>query len=145
MESLSISAMEMSDYEPVMQLWSVTPGIGLSSADSRDKIALYLERNPGFSLVARQDGEIVAALLCGHDGRRGFIHHLAVREKHRKKGLGKEMVRRCLRKLRDAGLEKCHIFILADNADGYGFWSRLGWSLRDEVRVLSNDTAGGCC
>lgn len=148
MEGPAISEMELQDYEPVMKLWAKTPGIGLSGADQKEKIAAYLERNPGFSLVARQGGVIIGAVLCGHDGRRGFIHHLAVDERHRRRSLGREMVRRCMQKLRDAGLEKCHVFLLVDNSEGRKFWTGIGWTARDEIQVLSSGTEGGwggCC
>ena len=78
----------MTDYTPVIALWELSDGVGLSSADSPEAIQFYLERNPGMSFVAKQDGMVVGAVLSGHDGRRGYIHHLAVHPDYRRQGIG---------------------------------------------------------
>ena len=81
--TVSIREMTIDDYDEVFALWQVSEGVGLSTADERDEIAIYLHRNPGTSFVALDGGQLVAAVLCGHDGRRGYIHHLAVKKSHR--------------------------------------------------------------
>lgn len=68
----------MADYDEAWALWKRTEGIGLSQADEPRNIASFLARNPGLSFVAEEEGKIVGAVLCGSDGRRGFLHHLAV-------------------------------------------------------------------
>jgi hypothetical protein len=74
----------LADYDTVLALWRSCEGIGLSDSDTREAIATYLARNPGLSLVATDaDGVIVGAVLGGHDGRRGYLHHLAVAPAHR--------------------------------------------------------------
>ena len=74
--SIIFSQFTIDLYEEVIFLWNQCDGIGLSDADSRGSIKAYLERNPGMSFVASENGNIVGAILCGHDGRRGYIHHL---------------------------------------------------------------------
>jgi N-acetylglutamate synthase len=132
-----IEAFVMDDYEETMALWRGSEGVGLSDADSREAILRYLERNPGLSLVARENGRIVGAVLCGHDGRRGYIHHLAVHRDHQRRGIGQALVARCLERLRSLGLSKCHAFLLNDNAEGLRFWERVGWTFRRDVGVIS--------
>jgi hypothetical protein len=66
------------DYDEVRALWESIMSDSLSDADSRDGVRRFLERNPGMSLVAVHEGAIVGAVLGGHDGRRGLIHHQAV-------------------------------------------------------------------
>jgi ribosomal protein S18 acetylase RimI-like enzyme len=51
-------------------------------------IGLLLAGNPGLSLVAELDGAVVGAVLCGHDGRRALIYHLAVAASLRRRGIG---------------------------------------------------------
>ena len=63
--------MTMENYEGVIGLLTVTSGVRLRDADSREATARYLERNPGLSFVAFIDGVIVGCVMCGHDGRRG--------------------------------------------------------------------------
>ncbi len=82
--------MTVADYEAVSALWRVTPGLGLGASDAREPIGRYLERNPGSSFVARIAGEVVGAVLCGHDGRRGYLHHLAVAVRCRGRGVGRQ-------------------------------------------------------
>ncbi len=134
------SEMTVEHYEEVISLWSDSPGIDLSGADSRENIELYLQRNPCFSLVARLGEDLVGAVLCGHDGRRGYLHHLAVRESCRRMGLGRELARRCLEKLHEAKIEKCHLFLVANNLDGLAFWQENGWQIRNDLLMLSKNT-----
>ena len=76
-----IRTMTMEDYEAVYDLWIHTPGMGLNTLDdSRDGIGKYLRRNPSTCFVAEEDGTVTGALIAGHDGRRGYIYHLAVRQ-----------------------------------------------------------------
>jgi putative acetyltransferase len=80
------------------------------------------------SLIARDpNGTIIAAVLCGHDGRRGYLHHLAVAPSHRRQGLGRTLVNRCLEQLTAAGIPKCNIFLFKDNAQAQEFWQSLGY------------------
>ena len=129
--------MSLDDYDAVLALWQEAEGIGLSAADGREAIGRYLLRNPGLSFTA-WDGELlVGAVLCGHDGRRGFIHHLAVRESHRRQGIGQMLVERCLDELRKQGIDKCHLFVFAHNAAAIAFWQALGWTLRNDIAIMS--------
>jgi putative acetyltransferase len=131
--------MTPADYDEVIALWQATEGIGLSGADSRASIAAFLRRNPGLSVVARLSDAVVGAVLCGHDGRRGFLHHLAVAPAQRRRGLGQQLVETCLSRLGALGIEKCHLFVLADNADGECFWQALGWVGRPGIKLMSTE------
>ena len=127
----------LTDYDTVLALWRSCEGIGLSESDTREAIAAYRVRNPGLSLVATEaDGVIVGAVLGGHDGRRGYLHHLAVVPAHRGQGLGRRLVEESLARLRQLGIEKCNIFLYADNAAGRAFWLREGWSSREDLVVV---------
>lgn len=140
MNPVEIRAMVLEDYEWVIDLWKSTEGIGLSTADSKDNIERFLLRNPGLSLVAFQDKVLVGAVLCGHDGRRGYLHHLAVRKEQRLKGHGKELVENCLQRLRVDGIDKCHIFVFRENEQGVGFWVNNGWKTRSDLHIMSRYT-----
>jgi ribosomal protein S18 acetylase RimI-like enzyme len=133
----AISPLRIDDYDEVLRLWSATEGMQLRTADSRAGIALYLERNPGSSFVARVGSEVVGAVLCGHDGRRGYLHHLAVAPAHRRRGLATALLNRALAGLAQQGIAKCLGFVLADNQDGLAFWARTGWEHRADLEVVS--------
>lgn len=89
------------DCDEVINLWSKIEGIYLHSngEDSVEGIKAYLDRNPGFSFVAEHQGHIIGAVLCGHDGRRGFIHHLAVHKNYQRKNIGKTLLTMSLEQL----------------------------------------------
>ncbi len=124
------------DLVGVLRLWRRTEGVGLNESDTPAQLGIYLRRNPGMSFVARVAGKIVGAVLCGHDGRRGYLHHLAVAKHHRQKGLGKTLVAMCLARLAESGILKCNIFLYANNEAGEGFWKQNGWENRDDLCVM---------
>jgi ribosomal protein S18 acetylase RimI-like enzyme len=128
--------MTPADYDAVLALWQASEGIGLNESDTREAIAAYLVRNPGLSFVAETEGKIAGAVLCGHDGRRGYLHHLAVAKSHRRRGLGCALVDKCLARLRAQGITKCNIFLFANNAAGRAFWLREGWAPREDLVVV---------
>lgn len=135
-----IAAMTAADLDEVLALWAGTAGVGLHASDSPEKILLYLERNPGMSLTARIDGALAAAVMCGHDGRRGALYHLAVAPQHRRGGLGSTLVERCLASLAAEGILRCNIFLYADNHLGERFWTRQGWKERRDLKVVQCET-----
>lgn len=133
----------MASYDDVVALWKQCEGIGLSDADSRENIRAYLDRNPGMSFVATAGGRVVGAVLAGHDGRRGYIHHLAVHPDGRRQGLGRRLVESCLEALRAAGIGKAHIFVFNANAGGFAFWESAGWTRRSDISVMSREIGPG--
>ncbi|HBA83956.1 MAG TPA: GNAT family N-acetyltransferase [Verrucomicrobia bacterium] len=138
--AISYHSMTIQDYDQCLALWQGVEGVCIQSADSKASIQAYLERNPGLSYVARDEqGLVVGAVLCGHDGRRGFLHHVAVEPSHRRKGIATSLVTRALEALTRAGIEKCHIFVLNDNAEGLAFWKKSGWIKRRDIVLMSMD------
>ena len=135
--TVCIRPFTIENYDAVIALWRQCEGIGLSDADSRQNLASYLARNPGMSFVAEHKKKVVGAVLCGHDARRGYLHHLAVHPDYRLRGIGIKLVGHCMDALRSAGIQKCHLFIFADNADGFAFWQKAGWNRRQDIGVIS--------
>lgn len=129
--------MTAADYDAVIQLWSASEGVGLGKADTREAITFFLERNPSLSPVAI-DGQsrIIGAVLCGHDARRGYLHHLAVAKIWRGRGIGRALVEECLKPLRAFGIEKCNIHVYTSNAQGQQFWLREGFAARDDLTLM---------
>jgi N-acetylglutamate synthase len=132
--------MTLADYDQAFALWQACEGIGLTTADSCDGIRAYLGRNPGLSFVARDQGCLVGTVLCGHDGRRGYLHHLAVAPSHRGQGLGRALVAGCLAKLAAAGIDRCHLWARANNREGQAFWRTIGWTERTDLVMMSRQT-----
>ena len=136
MKPLTQRSFLLSDIPAALALWRETPGIGLNESDTPEALTIFLQRNPGFSRVVEDGGEIVAAVLCGHDGRRGYLHHLAVRDSHRGRGIGRSLVDACLGHLQRFGLPKCTIMVFDHNGDGEAFWRKHDWQERTELKVL---------
>jgi ribosomal protein S18 acetylase RimI-like enzyme len=135
--------MTIQDYDEVRALWEESDGIEISDADSRDGIARFLERNAGLSFVARDGNELIGAVLCGHDGRRGYIDQLTVRRSHRRQGIARSLVSRCLFHLMRIGIRRWNLFVFEDNQDAIAFWRTLGWAERVELVTMSQQGTSG--
>ena len=79
-----VRVMTIEDYDQVKELWNSIKGFGIRSMDdSREGVARFLKRNPTTSVVAEEDGKVVGAILCGHDGRRGCLYLVCVLKDYR--------------------------------------------------------------
>jgi ribosomal protein S18 acetylase RimI-like enzyme len=126
--------MTIADYDGVYRLWQNTPGMELNNLDdSRGGILRYLTRNPTTCFVAETSGEIIGVILCGHDGRRGFIHHTAVKALERKQGVGTALVDAALNALREQGIAKAALAVFATNEMGNAFWEKCGFTVREDL------------
>jgi putative acetyltransferase len=135
--SITISQFTIDAYEEIISLWKDCEGIGLSDADSKESIQKQLDRNPGMSFVAYENNKLVGAVLCGHDGRRGYVHHLGVHQDYRRQGIARSLIIKCLSMLASVGIKKCHTFVFNSNNDGVNFWRNLDWSQRMDISVFS--------
>ena len=139
--SVVVREMTLDDHGDAVALWRSVPGVQVTEDDTLDGLAAFLERNPGLSLVAAEGGTTAGTVLCGHDGRRGYISHLAVVDTHRRQGVADMLVTRCVDLLEAAGIEKCHVFVFRNNGPALSFWRDTGWTPRAELEVLSTFTA----
>ena len=132
-----IREMTIDDYDEVYEMWQITTKRALSKADERDQTERYLKHNAGMSQVAVVDGKIVGTVLAGHDGRRGFIHHMAVLPEFRRKKIGHALAQTAIQKIREQGIDKTHIFFYQNNETGQSFWRDFGFEKREDVFVYS--------
>ena len=135
--STILREMNAGDYEAVMKLWTESDGIGLGTSDSFESIEKFIQRNQGLSFVAMDEGDIIGAVLCGHDGRRGYLHHLAIARPHRRRWIGQRLVTQTLNALGKWGIEKCHLVVFESNPDARDFWHNIGWTRRKELVMMS--------
>ena len=126
-----LRVMAIDDYEEVYRLWKQIHGFGIRSVDdSREGIERFLKRNPTTSVVAEEDGRIVGAILCGHDGRRGCLYHVCVDESYRRRGIGKSMVVFSMDALKKEKINKVSLIAFTKNDIGNAFWNTIGWTER---------------
>jgi ribosomal protein S18 acetylase RimI-like enzyme len=127
MASIITREFTIDDYDEATALWQAVEGVEVAEGDDREDIRAYLLRNPGLSRVAEENGKIIGAVLCGHDGRRAWIYHLAVALSHRGQGVGNRLLQECVANLRSTGVKRAIILVAGDNAMGRSFWLRQGW------------------
>jgi N-acetylglutamate synthase len=139
---VDIQEFTIADYDEVLALWRSSEGIGLGTADTREAIAAFLARNPTLSFAARDAGALMGAVLCGYDGRRAYIHHLAVAASQRRQGIGHLLASRCVEALRVLGVQRCHLFVFRTNTTARAFWEREGWWERDDLWMMTRDVIG---
>jgi len=140
---ITLRTMRPADLRPVLALLTHCDGVGLRAVDSPAALRRFLRRNPGLSVVAASRRRVIGCVFVGHDGRRGYLHHVAVNPEHRRTGLGRQIVDRALAGLRAIGIEKVHCDVFRTNRAALRFWRAMGWSRRTDIArhsiVLSDD------
>lgn len=131
---MQIRTMTIEDYSEVKALWMTIKGFAIRSIDdSYEGVERFLKRNPTTSVVAIEDGKVVGAILCGHDGRRGCLYHVCVHEDYRMHGIGKAMVVFCMEALKAEGINKVSLIAFTRNDIGNAFWRTIGWTKREDL------------
>lgn len=134
MEEIKIRVMTEKDYDGVYRLWMSIKGFAMRSIDdSREGVEAFLRRNPTTSIVAVDGDEIIGAILCGHDGRRGCFYHVCVREDYRMHGIGKSMVVMAMNALKKEKINKVSLIAFTENDIGNSFWKEIGWTQRKDL------------
>lgn len=129
-----IREMKIEDYKQVYGLWMTVKGFAMRSIDdSVEGVERFLQRNPHTSVVAEEDGRIVGAILCGHDGRRGCLYHVCVSDEYRRRGIGTEMVVFAMNALKKEKISKVSLIAFTENDIGNAFWNRIGWTKREDL------------
>jgi ribosomal protein S18 acetylase RimI-like enzyme len=139
MQNITIRNMALTDYDCVIQLWNACDGVHMHRdySETYEGLENFLNRNPGMSFVALDGEKFIGAILGSHDGRRGFINHLAVIKPFRKHGIARLLVENVIRVLKDEGILKIAIFVLKNNSDGQVFWRKIGFAHEDIVDLYS--------
>jgi N-acetylglutamate synthase len=139
-EELAISPMVAGDHRAVIELWNACEGVRAN--ETPEELARIIDRNPGLCLAARAGDELAGAILCCHDGRRGYLYHLGVSPRYRRQGIATVLVRRCLDQLQALKIRRCTIFLVRGNETGEAFWRGMGWFERTELVAFAYDLEG---
>ena len=124
---MEIREFRMADYDEVVALWA-RAGLSVERSDERNEIEKKLARDPDLFLVGIDAGAVVAAVIGGHDGRRGWIYHLAVEPGLHAKGLGASLLAELESRLKKKGCVKVNLLIDPENAGVKGFYQRYGYA-----------------
>ncbi|MFX0040441.1 MAG: GNAT family N-acetyltransferase [Promethearchaeota archaeon] len=133
---MKIEEFSMESYDDVIILWRKS-GISVGSTDTKEQIKKMLDRNPQLFLVGKIDQNVIGVVMGGFDGRRGYVHHLAVDPNYQKKGYGKIIMDELIARFRKMRVHKIHLFIEKYNKDVVEFYQNLGWEIRDDLIMMS--------
>ncbi|MCK1737841.1 GNAT family acetyltransferase [Bradyrhizobium sp. 138] len=132
MNSLAIDAITDADIQPVVALWQRC-GLTRPWNDPHADIALARRRDNSTILLGRDNGAIVATIMVGHDGHRGWIYYVAVDPDCQKRGFGRAIMAAAEDWLRAAGISKLQLLVRRENAPANAFYGSLGFELSTSV------------
>jgi ribosomal protein S18 acetylase RimI-like enzyme len=139
-----IRAGRVEDLEAVLLLWRRSCALPTVTNDLRSLQTLLLA-DAGALLVAeaqagrRRRVEVVGSLIAAWNGWRGSFYRLAVRPDHRRRGLGRRLVREGEKRLRERGAARLDAIVAADEPVATAFWEALGYERqRDRARFVQN-------
>jgi ribosomal protein S18 acetylase RimI-like enzyme len=130
----TIRPFRAADEPSVIALWR-SCGLVRPWNDPHKDIARKLRVNPEWFLVAERGGRVVASMMIGYEGHRGWINYLAVEPARQRLGLGRELMAEAERILRAAGCPKISLQVRAANAGVRAFYERLGFATDDVVSL----------
>ncbi len=136
MIKLKIELFTLRYYHDIIDLWKRS-GIEVGSSDTKDEIAKILKRNPDLFLIGKEDGKVVAVVIGAFDGRRGYVHHLAIDPNYQKKGYGKMMMDELIERFCKEKVHKVHLFIEKHNKEVVDFYKKLRWNIREDLIMMS--------
>ena len=131
-QDLAISAIADGDVAAVVALWQRC-GLTRPWNDPTADIA-FARRGPNSAvLVGRHDGTVVATVMVGHDGHRGWFYYLAVDPAWQGRGFGRAMTQAAEAWLRERGIAKAQLMVRADNDDVRAFYEALGYGEQERI------------
>jgi ribosomal protein S18 acetylase RimI-like enzyme len=130
--ALTVTSIEESEIPEVTRLWQRC-GLTREWNDPAGDIALARKENNATVLLGRRDGALVASVLVGHDGHRGWAYYVSVDPDHRLKDYGREIMTAAEDWLRERGIAKLQLMVRDDNARVHAFYETLGYY--DQKRV----------
>ncbi len=124
---MQIRPFEDSDEDAVVALWSRC-GLLRSWNDPHKDIARKRRVQRELFLVGKLDDELVASVMAGYDGHRGWINYLAVDPRFQRRGLGRELMEQAQHRLQSLGCSKINLQIRRENVEAVAFYERIGFS-----------------
>jgi ribosomal protein S18 acetylase RimI-like enzyme len=139
---LEIRSYQPSDREAVVALWGQC-GLLRPANDPFKDIDRKQKVRGDLFLVGTDAGQVVASVMVGYEGHRGWLNYLAVDPGHRQRGYGRLMVREAERLLAAEGCPKVNLQVRTANAEAIRFYKAIGYA-QDEAlsfgKRLEHDT-----
>jgi ribosomal protein S18 acetylase RimI-like enzyme len=134
-QGVEVRPFEGCDHAQVVALWSEVFADDPPWNEPSEMIRRKLAIQPQLFLVAHLDGRVVGTVLAGFDGVRGWIHHLAVLPRHRRRGIATALVRAAERGLREMGCPKINLQVRAGNDSVIAFYRALDYQVEDRTSL----------
>ena len=131
---MDIRPFRVEDEPAVLSLWDQC-GLVRPWNNPKKDIARKLRVGSELFLVGVVDDRIVATVMAGYEGHRGWINYLAVAPEAQRTGLGREMMNEAERRLRVAGCPKINLQVRGDNNAAVDFYRSLGYVPDDVVSM----------
>jgi N-acetylglutamate synthase len=133
---MRLEKLSIKDYDRILEIWKKTE-LSVGSSDTKKQVKRMIERNPKLCFVGKVDNKIVGVVMGGFDGRRGYVHHLAIDPNYQNKGFGKLMMEKLMERFKKLKVHKVHLFVEKRNEKVINFYNNLGWNLRDDLIMMS--------
>jgi len=130
--ALTIAPIEDADIAAVTALWQRC-GLTRPWNDPAADIALARKGANAAVLAGRDGSAIVATVLVGHDGHRGWVYYVAVDPDRRHKGYGGIVMAAAEEWLRERGIEKLQLMVRSDNSQVQTFYQSLGYLAQERI------------
>lgn len=144
---IRIREFTIADIDGVLKLWFGSNGMGLyeDDEDSPEQLAVFLRENPGLSAIAKvyvgerpvEHAGPIGAVLCGCDGRRAYLYHMAVHQGFKRMGIGRKILDTVDEALAKKGIRKTHLLAYGNNMEAAEFYPRACYARRDDLSVFS--------
>jgi len=128
---MNIREFDPADKKAVISLWQAC-GLVVPQNDPGMDIERKLKVNPELFLVGDYRGEIVASVMGGYEGHRGWINYLAVSPDHQREGYGRSMIAAIEQRIGAMGCPKINLQVRSSNDVVIKFYQSLGYG-RDKV------------
>lgn len=126
-QDIKIRPFRVEDEEDVIDLWHRC-GLVVPHNDPATDIALKMAFQPDLFLVGEKEGRVVATVMAGYEGHRGWINYLAVSPDCQERGLGRLIMEEAEKALRQRGCPKINLQVRATNKKVIAFYEALGFS-----------------
>ena len=134
MAELEIRAYRESDQDAVIGLWKEC-GLVMPWNDPKKDIYRKLNTQRDMFLVGSIGSKVVATVMAGYDGHRGWINYMAVDTANQKRGFGRRLMVEAEARLREKGCPKINLQVRNTNADVVEFYRVIGYSVDDVVSM----------
>ena len=132
---MEIAAYRAEMFDGIETLWDEAfqgvPPRGGTAGSIADKMG----EHPELFLVGLDGGAVIATVMAGYDGHRGWLYSVAVRASHRRRGIGAMLVREAVARLTALGCRKVNLQVLPENAAVAAFYESLGFAVEERISM----------